>query len=258
MRLNRGTIILLAASIVVIVAVLVLNNNQADAPEVETPVNVDGGPLFADLTADAVVSLSVKEMASESFIHLTRAVEADSAWVVTGPADSDTRIIDQDAATQVIADLVALAANSSFEIDSLADFGLDSPAFIIEVATGATALDIVYVGNKNPAGNRYYVMTRQMDVTGEQSSPDLAVGNRVLLVNTNALNGITDLISDPPFVPLPTATPPATATLNPLSEVEIATVTAEAAATATAEMEAVLATIAAQPEVTAEATQEPE
>jgi hypothetical protein len=168
-------------------------------------------------------------------------------------------VTDQTAAAQAIADTVALEADSSFEADNLTDFGLDTPAFTIEVDTGDTALNLIFVGSKNPSGNRYYVMTRSLEVPSQADAtpiaPDLAQGSTVFLVNTSAIEKITDLISNPPFAPLPTATPTATPTLNPMSEVEIATVTAQAAATATAEMDSVLATIAAQPEVTAEVTE---
>ena len=260
MRLNRGTMILLVASVAIIVAVLVLNNNQASAPAVETPVNTEGGPLIADLTADQVLSLAVSEAETGAFNRIARDPDDDSLWTVTNAAESAERIVDQTAATQAIADVVALEADSSFEADNLADFGLDNPAYIIEIDTGQSALDVIFVGNENPSGSRYYVITRKVEVAAQPDltpvAPDLSEGSIVSLVNTTAIQQITDLITDPPFEPLPTATPTATATLNPMSEVEIATVTAQAGATATAEMESVLATIAAQPEATAEATAE--
>ena len=262
MRLNRGTIILLLASVVIIVAVLVVNNNPAPEPEAETVVNEDGGPLLPDLAEEDVVSLAVSEndLDSGGFSRVSRDPDDDSLWVVTTLLDTADRVVDQTAAAQAIADALALEADSSFEVESLAEFGLDAPTYLIEIDTGGDALDVVFVGNENPNGTRYYVMTRSLEVSADSedaaTGPDLAEGSVVSLVNTTAIEKLTDLIADPPFEPLPTATVTPTATLNPMSEVEMATATAEAGATATAEMESVMATIAAQPEATAEATAE--
>ena len=47
MRMNRGTIVLIAALLVVIVGVLVINNNQASAPGMTpTPSGEATGPLL--------------------------------------------------------------------------------------------------------------------------------------------------------------------------------------------------------------------
>ena len=48
------------------------------------------------------------------------------------------------------------------------------------------------------------------------------------LVNSRPLEDVLDLLDEPPWEPLPTATPPPSATLNPLSEVEMATAAAAA------------------------------
>lgn len=260
MRFNRGTLTLLLASVIVIVAVLVVNNNQANAPAAETPAAENSGPLFPDLTADKLVSVAVKNTDSGDFIDIARDTNDNTVWTVTGPADSADRTVDQTAAGQAITDTVGLAADSGFDVDNLADFGLDNPSYIIELDTGETTLNIIYVGSKNPTGNRYYVMTRNLDVapqtTSTPSGPDLAGGKTVLLVNNTTLEKVTNLITTPPFEPLPTATATPTATLNPMSEVEMATATAAANATATVEMQSALETITAQPENTAEATAE--
>ena len=260
MRLNRGTLILLLASVVIIVAVLVVNNNPAPEPEAETVVNEDGGPLLPDLTEDDVVSLAVSESETGEFGRVARDPADETMWTVTTLLDNADRVVDQTAAAQAIADALTLEADSSFEIESLTEFGLDAPTYLIEIDTGGDALNVVFVGDENPTGTRYYVMTRSLAVSADSedstTGPDLAEGSIVSLVNTAAIDKLIDLIADPPFEPLPTATATPTATLNPMSEVEIATATAEAGATATAEMESVMATIAAQPEATAEATAE--
>ena len=260
MRLNRSTLLLLVACIAIIAAVLLLNNNQAEAPEPEAASTEEaGGPLFPDLAADDVVSLAVRDNETEAFTKIAReeATEGEPVWAVTGPEDAADRTVNQEAAAGAINNAAALEASDSFEIDDLEAFGLASPAFTVELDTGDETLSVLFIGNQNPTGNRYYVMARQIDAAaGEDTSPELSEGSTVFLVNTNPVEQITDLVADPPFDPLPTATPTATATLNPMSEVEMATATAEAGATATAEMDAVLATMTAEAESTEEATAE--
>ena len=72
MRMNRGTIVLIAALLVVIVAVLVVNNNQASAPGV-TPTAVEAtGPLLPGVTADKIVRYEVRDNPSGTFTALTK------------------------------------------------------------------------------------------------------------------------------------------------------------------------------------------
>jgi hypothetical protein len=258
MRFNRGTIILLAVCVVIIAAVVVVNN-QPGEQDAQTIVDEEGGPVFADLTAEDIDRLTVYQNGTEFYTELTRDTEESTLWAVAGPEDLAERTINQTEAAQAAVDAASLEYESAFEIENLADFGLDAPAQTVEIDTGADTLDIIFVGITNPSNNRFYVMTRQVEAetwTAADNAPDLADGNMVLLVNSVSLDKLTDLVADPPFVPLPTVSPTPTATLNPMSEVEIATATAEFNATATVEMESVLATIAAQDEATAEATAE--
>ena len=242
MRLSRNTLLLLLAGVIVIAAVFLLNREDAQDPAVATPVVQDeGGPLLPDLTEADVARVALRENESGHYLQLTR---ADEAWAIDGPLDAAQRSVDQAAAQQAVADLLALAVNSSFEIDDPGAFGLDAPAFTIEVDRGEGPLELIFIGNENPQGTRFYVMTRRLEGAAA-GAPDLAQGNLVLLVNSRPMDAFLDLLDDPPFEPLPTPTPLPTATLNPMSEVEIATATAAAQATATAETGAVLATVTA-------------
>lgn len=246
MRLSRNTLLLLLAGVVVIAAVLLLNREDAQEPAEPTPaVQDEGGPLLPDLGEADIARVALRDNESGSYLQLTR---ADEAWVIEGPADTEQRTVDQAAAQQAVADLLALAVNSSFEIDDPGAFGLDAPAFTVEVDRGEGPLEIIFIGNENPQGTRFYVMTRQVE--GAVGAPDLAQGVLVLLVNSRPMDAFLGLLDDPPLEPLPTPTPLPTATLNPMSEVEIATATAAAQATATAETGAVLATVTAEAALT--------
>ncbi len=256
MRLNRSTLLLLLVSVLVIAAVLLLSRDEAQEAAVVTPVvNEDGGLLLPDVAEADVVRVALQDNESGDFIRLTREGED---WAVSGPADEGLRRVDQAAAQLAVNKLLELAINSSFEIEDLAAFGLVEPAFTLEVERDEGPLKVIFVGRQNPQGTRHYVMTRQLDVVAGAfaAAPDLAQGSLVQLVNSRPLEDVLDLLDEPPWEALPTATPLPTATLNPLSEVEIATAAAAALATSTAELGAVLATLTAEATLTAAATPE--
>lgn len=286
MRLNRPTLILLAACAVVIVGVLVLTNNQASAPDAATPASAvqtaaTVGRLFPDLTQQAVVALDIVNNQTGDRVRLAR----DDAWEIVRATYSTTRATDESAVLNRLESLLTLEANDRFETDRLADFGLTTPAYVLTLTTEDGTLHTVYVGNANPAGNRRYLYITQSepgaatpepaataapeiedteDPEGEPTATPLpydpltldATGGTVFLVIKSTMDGLVGLIAQPPYVPPPTPTITPTATLNPLSQVEMATLTAAPHATATAVFERFSATATAQAQATAEATAE--
>lgn len=262
MRLNRGTIILLVISLAVIIGVVVINNNQANQPQAITPTPAAGGPLYEGLTADQIVSLAVRDNTTGNFTRLSR--EPGEDWQVTGPQDLADNEIDQGKATDAVNNVIVLASDSSFETESLAEFGLDQPKYTIEIDAGGDSINVLLVGNRNPSGNRYYVIPRQIEgatiteateeATEEATQEVLTGGGTIQLVNQLTLQPLIDLVTRPPYMPTATPTASPTATLNPMSEVQMATATAEAQAT----LDSMLATISAEQtaEATAEATSE--
>lgn len=291
MRLNRGTLILLLASLVVIAIVLVLSNNQASAPGAETTTPsafstaVTVGPLFPDLDAANIASVEVTDNRAGYSTLLTKS--GTDIWTIASATYSVNRETDQAAAAEAVSNLAALQANDSFESDQLADFGLDNPAHVITITNSDGTHYLVYVGNKNPAGNRNYVLVTTQegveiptaptaDSTAEPTeestseataeatpepyqgmAPGITSGT-VYLVLQSSVTAVTDLIASPPYVPAPTPTLTPTATLNPLSEVQQATQTAEFFASVTAVFEQVRMTQTAEAnlEATVEATPE--
>ena len=254
MRLNRGTIILLVISLAVIIGVVVISNNQANQPQAVTPTPAAGGPLYEGVTADQIISVAVRDNTTGEFTRVLRQPGED--WQVTGPQNLAENEIDQGKATDAVNNVIVLASDSSFEAENLADFGLDQPDYTIEIDTGGDSLNVLLVGSRNPSGNRYYVLSRQIegatisDATEEATQEVQTGSGTILLVNQLTLQPLLDLVTKPPYVPTATPTPSPTATLNPMSEVQMATATAEAQAT----LDSLLATISA--EATAEATSE--
>jgi hypothetical protein len=254
MRLNRGTLIILAVSLIIIVGAYLFTNNQSSQTADASPTPAGGGPLFPDLTVDSVISLAVTDNATGAYTRLERA-SADVEWTISGPADVATRELDAEAVTTAINTAVSLAAESQFDVEDLAEFGLDNPTFTIEIDNGTT-LKVVLVGSPNPGETRFYVQRREIAIN-DAATPETVVSSSVYLVMNTAINSLTGLVASPPFQALPTATVTPPATLNPLSEVEQATATAEAQLTITSVFATVQAASEATAEVTPEVTEEP-
>ncbi|MBZ0295586.1 MAG: DUF4340 domain-containing protein [Anaerolineae bacterium] len=329
MRLNRGTLLIIVAALVVIGAVLVINNNQANAPEEETPTVAPGaGPIFDEVAGNDVLRLEVVANTFGDSTVLTQS--AGGAWSIPEATYATSRDTDQSKAQEVVGDFVLLESSDRFDSETLADFGLDTPAYIVTADLADGTRQTLYIGNQNPTGNRYYALletgetpadlseqlsqqaeataevteeamtgeataemtaeaTEEMEATAEatveavaeateepteEATPEpynsvtlSSTSGMVYIIQKTSLDPIIGLVAEPPYIEAPTATPTATATLNPLSEVDIATITAEANLTATAVFaeiqtqaaatETAMATEEATAEVTAEATAEP-
>jgi Domain of unknown function (DUF4340) len=176
MRLNRGTLILLLASLVVIAVVLILSNNQASAPGAETTTPsafstaAAVGPLLPDLDQAAIASVEITNNQAGSSTVLTK--NGTGIWTIASATYSSDRETDQAAAAEAITSLVALQANDSFESDKLSDFGLDNPAHVITITNADGTQYVIYVGNKNPAGNRNYVLVTTQEGVEITPVPD--------------------------------------------------------------------------------------
>lgn len=163
MRLNRGTIVLLLASLAVIVIVLLLSSNQASAPEV-TPVAATAetiGQLFAGLTYDAVNSVEVINNQTGEKTLITKHATGD--WQVAEATYATDRAVDQPAATGWVTRLAELQANESFASEKLSDFGLTDPAYVVHINTDQGDVHTIYIGNRNPTGNRYYTVLETVE-----------------------------------------------------------------------------------------------
>ncbi len=262
MRLSRNTLLLIAALAAVIVIMLVVSNNQVSAPAADTtPTAVVGGPLFGDLAARPVLitQLVLRDNATGATQRYGR--DADNLWGL-----EDGRPIAADSVLTAINDLAGLNANDTFESDSLAQFGLDHPAYTVFITTSDDTAFALHIGGKNPNGARYYVTTQTL-TTADVPTPAPAAESTLEAESTAEATALpeplvtldgTIMVSTVPkafvedtLLPLLTAPPLATPTLPPTTEP-----TAEPTVEPT---EALVSTPAATPaaEATAEATAAP-
>ncbi len=289
MRLNRGTIFLVIIALVVIVGALILNNNQAAAPGVPTSTpGTTSVAVFPDVRTDTVTSAAVRDNTTGAITQLIRAGEN---WAIQATNATD-RAADPDQIETLLSSLVTLQGEGAFEAGTaespLSRFGLDQPAYTVFLTT-ADQTFTVYIGNKNPAGNRYYAVVEtsaegRAEATAEASAGLLADPNNpllsaadeilpevtveptvlegartVVLVNSTTVNSLIDKIDAPPYGQPTTVTPTPHNMLNTISEgeqTETAAIELTAAIQAQQTMLAVTATAAAL-EATPEATDEP-
>lgn len=192
MRLNRSTLLLLVASVIIIIGALFLLSQPASSPEngaEATSTAVSSGPLFPELTADAISRFSARDNVAETQIVLD---ETGDGWVITESVIPPRGDVNQDDVVQQLADLAQLQYSDRFESDELASFGLDAPDYTITVARGEDTTQTINVGRLNPAGTRYYV----------QLEGDPAI----YLVNVAGINPFTAWINFPPVLTPPTPT----------------------------------------------------
>lgn len=160
MRLNRGTIILLVAAVAVIVLVLVLDNSQPEAPaETQEPLVLTAesiGPVFPDVAQAAVVRVAVTN--NETGANTLLLKDDAGGWTIAEATNSTDRAPNEAEILNQVGALAGLTANDRFEVDNLADFGLDTPSYVLSMSTEDGQTYTIYVGDTNPAGNRYYVM----------------------------------------------------------------------------------------------------
>lgn len=229
MRFTRTTLLIIIVAVATIVAVLLFNASPASAPSAPTeiPAPSTEGPLFTGMTTGAIQSLTIEELATGEVARYTR--DSDGVWAL---ADDTSGFVIDSAALERSADAFAnLVAYDSFATEALADYALETPAYlaVVQLADGSSAE--LYIGGLNPTGNRRYVVavTRaaaenaaDAEATLSPDSPILADEQRVSTVIASAVDGWISLFNAPIYVPTPLPTP-------------LVEATAEAAAEATAE-----------------------
>lgn len=200
MRLDRNTIILIVVSILVIGAGLILSNQPTSAPT-ETQEAVERVPMFPELTAETVVSITVQDKSGEVESTTTLERSAQAIWSI---AETNTALegeIDQQQVSTALASIVGMEAINSFEAeDDLSPFGLDAPIYTITLRNTTDQEITLYVGNENPGGTSYYVQRADQQDMILLSSTKIAVDN------------VASFGAEPPFASTPT--PPPSAVLN--------------------------------------------
>jgi hypothetical protein len=177
MRLNRGTLVLLAVLLLVIVGVLVINNQQANAPgdATGTPSTVSG-PLLPNVAAENIVRYEIRDNNTGAFTAVTK--DAGGAWVIDATNAIEGRAPEQSLIDTTAGQIIAINYNSTFEDDQLASFGLDQPDYTVLISTTGGELYTVYIGAKVPTGPRYYAVMEQSTFTPDATMEPGAVATQ--------------------------------------------------------------------------------
>jgi hypothetical protein len=163
---------------------------KEEAAQNATPTAASGGPLWGFTVADVTGARVVDNAGGRTLI-----VNKDDsgAWAVLQPTPAPA---DQVKATDVINRLAGLRYTTTLSPTNLADFGVLSPTYRIELTTADGVAHLIDVGNKAPVGTGHYVRRP---------------GDTLILV-VSGLDALEQMLADPPYVP--TATPTLTATVD--------------------------------------------
>jgi hypothetical protein len=158
---------------------------------VATPTPIATPEKLYAITLAGVDRINITDHAGQS-ITAYRDPETIN-WVIEGiPKDT----LDSAKIQTTVSQLLDLTVKQTLAEDLPTQaVGLDTPAYTITMTTMEGAQVITYIGNVIPSGNGYY----------------LRVGSGgVVIVDINVVQGVVDMVKNPPL--LPTATPEATPT----------------------------------------------
>lgn len=199
MRMNRGTLIVLAVSLVVIVGGLLLLSQPVTPPSVSTPTpggQLPGAPLFAQVVPDTIVTLEARNNTDGTSITYSRS--AAQIWSVSaGTAMQPGVEVNQSLVTQWVQGLALLSSTRILppEGDALNTFGLTQPAYTFTLITNTGTTHRLSVGLEGPTG--YYGVV----------DDNLA---QIHIVPKPLINSVKDSILTPPYAggtPTPMVTP---------------------------------------------------
>jgi hypothetical protein len=208
MRMNRGTIILVAVLVVAVVLLLILNNNQAVAPGTSTPAPTNAPvALLPGVDQDTLARLEVRDNTTGVRIVLTKA-DADSPWLYDdnnpglaqdltasqpGPggetagqvaaAGTSTGEADPTQVSTLIGLLSNLQGSDAFSAENLGDFGLQNPQYTVLATTYDGAVFLLHVGAQSRVNPRYYVIVEQpgrVELDEDATDEPQAIGTSVM------------------------------------------------------------------------------
>ncbi len=162
-----------------------------------------------------------------------------SVWAISEATTLSEMGPDFTQAENAVAVFAALQSATRFSDVELTSFGLDNPRYTLIGTDASGGTYRVDIGVKNPTQPRYYAIINE-DVS------------TVYQIPSDMVDVLTNLVSNPPYLPTSTPTPMPTITPNPYSEVQ-QTQTAEFELTqfaATMDVLTLAAPFAATPQVT--------
>ncbi|MBK8024406.1 MAG: DUF4340 domain-containing protein [Chloroflexi bacterium] len=197
MRLNRGTIILIAALVLVFAGALVISNQQASTSTTPTATpNPEAGPLFAALDPATVARYELRQAGTGSYVELARLDAAN--WSLDGSAEEAGRVPDSTLIESTLGQLADIEFTTSFESDQLADFGLTAPQYTLFVETGTGEGYTLYIGAKAPTNPRYYAVLAE----GVAAPPPEATPEATVEATAEATAEAADVAALDPFANL--------------------------------------------------------
>jgi Domain of unknown function (DUF4340) len=209
--IKRPTWILLVILALVVVVYFIVKNRSSTTSSQSTPTAL--GNNFLVTQADGTL-LVLRITGTQNHIFQMQR-DTSGTWVVTqptsGPADQS---LAGAAETQVGALRIVTTLDSQL---NLADAGLDSPPYTIELTFSSGLKHVIQVGTLTPTSSGYYVR--------------FDAGN-LYVVSQAGIDALLNLLTAPPFpatvTPLPTIQETNTPTLElvtPVSTLEVATPT---------------------------------
>jgi uncharacterized protein DUF4340 len=172
-----------------------LNNREAPA-DIEVTFEPEDVVTYL-FSADDGVPTSIRIESKEGAV-VEVARNADNAWALIAPIEAAANQGSVEAAVGQVTTMRILDTLPDLELDVV---GLDDPEYELKV-TFEEVERTVSIGVITPTGNGYYVL----DADGE-----------VVIVTASAVDGLLNLLSNPPYLETPTPSPTATETRIPES-----------------------------------------
>ena len=184
--IRRNTWIILVLFLALLAGTLFWNQTKGKAKPTATPAPVPTSANLFDLGNAAVVGLTVQDAQGKMVIFKR---DANALWVMTRPAEAiDTQKL-QDALTNFTGARIIARPES---VASLADFGLEPPAYRILLVLDSGKQVTLNISQPNSIGTGYYVLDSET--------------RQVYVVSKSNLDTVLDLLENPPYPPTPTPT----------------------------------------------------
>jgi len=158
-------------------------NNYAEPSTVDATPTSETRYLF-DRDGGQISSIEIKSAAGES-VKMKRS--SDNSWSMEQPAGAEA---DQGAVEAAATQVAALKIVDELDGDP-ADFGLDSPGYIISIVFKESGLHTLEIGDTTPTNNGYYI---RLDDGG------------IFNVDLGGIDSLTNLVTFPPILTTPTPT----------------------------------------------------
>lgn len=193
--MRRSTLIFLLLFVALAGVYYYLNNREAPA-EIEVTFEPEDVVTYLFSAEDGVPTSIRLESKDGTVVEVAR--NAENAWVLTQPIEAAANQGSVEAAASQVTTMRILDTLPDIELDVV---GLDDPEYELKV-TFEEVERTVSIGVITPTGNGYYVL----DANGE-----------VVIVTAAAVDGLLNLLSNPPYLETPTPSPTATETRIPAS-----------------------------------------